>query len=557
MTSPGGGAGRDADRARRRRSLSPITRRILAVNILALAVLVIGLLYVGRYRQGLIATEVAALSMQAELFAAALGEAAVGAGASARQNLMGEPARQIVRRLAAAVQVRARLVSVDGDLLADSRRLLGPGGAVEVEELPPPAADWGLTRDLLGLIDRMVRALWERRGAAESGQQGGLGIGQYGETLGALGGEAGHRLRAGADGQPMLSIAVPVQRYKRVLGALVLTRDMRKIDEAVFQVRLDILKVFGFALSVTILLSIYLAGTIARPIRLLAQAADRVRHGQSRSYGLPDFASRNDEIGDLAGALGEMTEALWRRVDEIESFAADVAHEIKNPLTSLRSAVETASRVSDADQQRKLMAIIKEDVDRLDRLISDISNASRLDAELSRGEMARLDLGALVESVVDLQEATRKDGAARLALPGGRPGPLIVLGMEDRLVQVLGNLIANAVSFSPPGGTINLGIHRDGARIVLSVEDEGPGIAPGKEAEIFERFYHDRPEAEKFGIHSGLGLSISRQIVEAHGGEIRAENRLHGDGRVGGARFLVSLPAVEGAVDTQRPTSES
>ena len=555
MREPGGEAERDAERAWRRRSVSPITRRILAVNILALAVLVIGLLYVGRYRQGLIASEVAALGAQAELFAAALGEAAVG-GTTASQTLKGKPASQIVRRLAATVRVRAQLIGTDHRVLADSRRLLGPGGAVEVEELPPPEADPGLARGFLGLIDRMFGAINEGRGP-DPGPDAGPGVGGYDETRRALGGEAGHRLRKPAGGPAVLSVAVPVQRYKRVLGALVLTRDTRKIDEAVFQVRLDILKVFGVALGVTVLLSIYLAGTIARPMRRLAEAADRVRHGHSRAYGLPQLAGRKDEIGDLAGALEEMTEALWRRMDAIESFAADVAHEIKNPLTSLRSAVETAARVEDADQQRKLMAIIKQDVDRLDRLISDISNASRLDAELSRGEMAPLDLGQLLTRVVDLHQATRKEAAPRLALAGTDPGPFMVRGMEDRLVQVITNLIANALSFSPADGSIDLTIRRSDGWILLSVEDQGPGIAPGKEKEIFERFYHDRPESEKFGIHSGLGLSISRQIVETHGGEIRAENRPGGDHRPAGARFLISLPAHDGAADTEGPASEA
>ena len=368
-------------------------------------------------------------------------------------------------------------------------------------------------------------------------------VGGLDETRRALAGETGFVLRGGQGGLSELSVAVPVQRYKRVLGALVLTRDTRKIDEAVYQVRLDILKMFGIALGVTVLLSIYLAGTIARPMRLLVQAADRVRHGHSRSYTLPDFRARKDEIGDLAGALSEMTEALWRRMDGIESFAADVAHEIKNPLTSLRSAVETAARVDDPDQQRKLMAIIKQDVDRLDRLISDISNASRLDAELSRGEFAPVDLGMILQRVADLHQATRKDGDPEITFSGARPGSFMAEGMEDRLVQVLGNLTGNGVSFSPPGGKIALSIQKQGDMIRICVEDDGPGITPGKEAEIFQRFYQDRPEAEKFGTHSGLGLSISGQIIEAHDGEIQAENRIGDTGQIAGARFLISLPA--------------
>ncbi|MDP6173666.1 MAG: stimulus-sensing domain-containing protein, partial [Rhodospirillales bacterium] len=282
--------GLSEDEGGRRRSLSPITRRILAVNILALAVLVIGLLYVGRYRQGLIASEVAALGAQAELFAAALGEAAVGAG----QDLKGDPARPIVRRLAATAQVRARLIGAGGGLLADSRRMRGPGGAVDVEELPPPAAQQGLTRGFLGFFDKMFRFLRGQPMDGPPSGDAGREVGGLDETRRALAGETGFVLRGGQGGLSELSVAVPVQRYKRVLGALVLTRDTRKIDEAVYQVRLDILKMFGIALGVTVLLSIYLAGTIARPMRLLVQAADRVRHGHSRSYTLPDFRARKD-----------------------------------------------------------------------------------------------------------------------------------------------------------------------------------------------------------------------------------------------------------------------
>jgi two-component system sensor histidine kinase ChvG len=287
----------------------------------------------------------------------------------------------------------------------------------------------------------------------------------------------------------------------------------------------------------------YLAGTIARPIRRLAAAAERVRRDHGRHETIPDFAGRNDEIGDLAESLREMTQALWLRMDAIERFAADVAHEIKNPLTSLRSAVETTVRLRDPEQQRKLLAIIKEDVSRLDRLISDISDASRLDAELSRAEAEPIDLGAMLGTLVNMYEATAKGGPAiRLTLPA-EGEPLVVNGIEGRLAQVFRNLLANAVSFSPSGGVIAISAARDDGWIAVDIEDDGPGIPAGKEQAIFERFYSERPESEKFGTHSGLGLSISRQIVEAHGGLITAANRPRPDGGVAGARFTVRLPA--------------
>jgi two-component system sensor histidine kinase ChvG len=348
-------------------------------------------------------------------------------------------------------------------------------------------------------------------------------------------------------GMLLLSVAVPVQRYKQVLGAVLLSSDSTEIDQAIRSVRFEILKVFVIALGVTVLLSIYLAGTIARPIRRLAAAAERVRRGHGRHVLIPDFTRRGDEIGDLSGAFREMTNALWARMDAIEHFAADVAHEIKNPLTSLRSAVETAARVDDPHKQRRLLAVVLEDVQRLDRLITDISDASRLDAELSRLEFEPVMIGRMLGTLVDIYRSTAAERAPQLTLSlggaaGTAAGDLVVPGIESRLVQVFRNLIANAISFSPPGAVIHIAAQRQDDAVTVVIDDEGPGIPSGKLGAIFERFYTERPAGEKFGTHSGLGLSISKQIVEAHRGSIRAENRLGSDGRVIGARFVVRLP---------------
>ncbi len=231
-----------------------------------------------------------------------------------------------------------------------------------------------------------------------------------------------------------------------------LSRDGQHVRSALHDVRLDILKVVAVALSITIALSLYLASTIARPIRLLAIAAERIRHDRGRKETIPLLTDRSDEIGDLAISLKEMTEALWLRMDAIERFAADVAHEIKNPLTSLRSAVETAGRIEDPARRAKLMAIILDDVARLDRLISDISNASRLDAELSRTEFETVDLAGVLGAIVDMWKAAGREEDAEISLEIISNGGLEAVGIEDRLVQVFRNLIANANTFSPPGG---------------------------------------------------------------------------------------------------------
>ena len=365
----------------------------------------------------------------------------------------------------------------------------------------------------------------------------------YVEVGGALAGDSPGMVRVDRQGRLVLSVAVPVQRYRQVLGALMLSKDGAEVDEAVDDRRRDILIVCGLALAVTVLLSFYLAGTIARPVRRLAEAADMVRYGKGRQFEIPDFRGRGDEIGDLSDALRSMTEALWARLDAIEAFAADVAHEIKNPLTSLRSAVETVARVEDPEQQRRLMSIILDDVHRLDRLISDISDASRLDAELSRAETESVDIGELLKALVSLHATVDGEEKPRILLDLLDHQDLRVPGLEGRLGQVLRNLIANAVTFSPPGGTIRLAAHRQGQEIEISVCDEGPGIPAGKLEAVFERFYSERPAGEKFGLHSGLGLSISKQIIEAHGGTIEAENRADSSGRVLGACFVVTLPA--------------
>jgi two-component system sensor histidine kinase ChvG len=545
---------RNGDRApprRYRRTFSPLTLRILAVNVLALAILVGGLLYLGRYQDRLIESELEALETEARIFAGAIGEAAVTRGGDESNELSHDLARQMVRRLVETTDTRTRLFDYSGTLVADSRVLIGPGGVVQIEELPPPVQGGPLTRLAIDLFDEIVNALPSREKFPVFREHPVQVADHYDDVVRALSGELSASVWTTPDHGMLLTVAVPVQRFKQVLGAVMLSRGGAQIDAAIRSVRLDILKVFAVALGVTVLLSFYLAGTIARPIRKLAVAADHVRRGHGRHHEIPDFSRRGDEIGDLSGALRDMTAALWLRMDAIESFAADVAHEIKNPLTSLRSAVETVARVRDPDQQRRLMSIIEDDIQRMDRLISDISNASRLDAELSRAEVEPVDIGRMLRMLTDIHEATAAERSAphiRLELPLG--ADLTVPGLEGRLVQVFQNIIANALSFSPPGGTVTVRAGSSGDTVEVTVTDDGPGIPEAKLAAIFDRFYTERPAGEKFGTHSGLGLSISKQIVDAHGGEIFARNRRAEGEAVGeevrGAIFTIRLPRHRG-----------
>jgi two-component system sensor histidine kinase ChvG len=518
--------------ARRRRRLSRLTRPILAVNMLALGLLGLGLLYLGEYQRSLVTAELDALKTQGQVFAAALGEGAVIDSLGEGEQLLPALGRQMMQRLVEPTHTRARLFDAEGKLIADSRVLRGPNGVVTIRELPPPGEGGWAYRVVTGIYDWL--AAWlpgERRypAYAEPVEQSAA---DYEEVGKALRGDVADAVRSDREsGGLVLSAAVPVQRYKQVLGAVLLSSDSTDIDKAVRSVRFEILKIFLISLGVTVLLSIYLAGTIARPIRRLAAAAERVRRFHGRQVLIPDFSRRGDEIGDLSASFREMTGALWARMDAIERFAADVAHEIKNPLTSLRSAVETAARVDDPQQQRKLLAVVLEDVQRLDRLITDISDASRLDAELSRVELEPVLVGRMLEALTDLHQATAGDDM-----------PKLVLTLPGALVQVFRNLIANAISFSPPSAPIRIAAERQADDVIVTIEDEGPGLPDGKLEAIFERFYSERPASEKFGTHSGLGLSISKQIVEAHRGSIRAENRRDVDGSTLGARFIVRLP---------------
>jgi two-component system sensor histidine kinase ChvG len=550
---------RSAAQDGKRPQFSPIVLRILAVNVMALAILVGSLLYLGRYQDRIVATELDSLLLQSRIIASAVAEGAVVIDAEDRNVLSPLLARLMVRRLAETTDIRTRLFDTEDTLLADSRMLLRNGkGKPQIERLPSlhEKRSWS-ERAVSGVFD-FLDVIHERHEYPQYQEQESTRGNSYDVVTRAAKGEMATQVWRAPEGGLTLAAAVPVQHYKQVLGAVMMSRSDDNIDKAITTVRIDILKIFGITLMITVLLSLYLARAIARPIRLLALAAEGLRHGQMQIVGLagtakllhpdaiPDLTGRKDEIGDLSGALRDLTAALAQRIGAIENFAADVAHEIKNPLTSLRSAVETTERVTDPAARMKLMAVIRDDVDRLDRLISDISNASRLDAELSRDEAVPIDIGRTLAVLIDLyrHEAHEEASSAEVVLIPLKER-LTVVGVEMRLAQVLQNLIDNALSFSPAEGKVTLSAKRDGRFVLVLVEDDGPGIPDNKLAAIFDRFYSERPRAEKFGTHSGLGLSISKQIVEAHRGTIRAENRRNAEGAIIGARFIVQLPSAE------------
>src|SRR5262249_35460660 len=407
----------------------------------------------------------------------------------------------------------------DGTLILDSRNLYGRGDVLRFD-LPPPNAEKP------GLFERAYIGLrkWLSRGDLppyrELGPENGRG---YPEVIQALNGQKASVVSMNNRGEVIVSVAVPVQRFRTVRGALLLSTQGGDIDQIIEAERWAILKVAGVAAGVVLVLSMLLAATIAVPIRRLAEAAERVRRRIKSRVEIPDYTRRRDEIGHLSGTLRAMTDALYSRLEAIESFAADVAHELKNPLTSLRSAVETLPLAKTDESRNRLLTVIKHDVKRLDRLISDISDASRLDAEMQRHEANPIDLRKLLTTVVGVANERHDDGVTvELKFEGGRPGAFTVLGHDSRLGQVIDNLIDNARSFSPSGGTVRVTGRRLRTEVEVTIDDDGPGVPAEATEKIFERFYTHRPDQD-FGQNSGLGLSISKHIVEAHDGRIWTE----------------------------------
>lgn len=524
-----------------------LTRRIVGLNLIGLGLLVVGVLLLNDFRGKLIELRTASLETQGKIIAIAIAESA--ATAPGMSALDPDQALGVLLRLSEPVKVRAQIFDRGGRLMRDTALIARRGGGA-IEVLPDDALEGGdAILAWLGQAMRAMRATFFTNGPSRDTLGG---VAQAQEVFAALGGAVARGERVNERGELIVSVSIPITRLRAVMGVLVLSTQGGDIDAIVESERMSILQVFLVALATSIVLSVLLANAIARPLRRLAAAAEASERGGggadddapmgSGRVDIPDFTRRNDEIGDLSGALKRMTSSLYTRIEATEAFAADVAHEIKNPLTSLRSAVETMRLARDDNAKERLLAVIEHDVARLDRLVTDISNASRLDAELVREARETFDLRALLAQLVEYnQERAAKRGATMIAnLP---EAPMPILGIEGQLAQVFVNLIENAASFSPEGGRIRISAAwRDEGGVVVRVEDDGPGIPDENLGSVFQRFYSERPDGEGFGDHSGLGLSISRQILHAHGGEIRAENIGPAGAARRGARFVVELP---------------
>jgi two-component system sensor histidine kinase ChvG len=508
---------------------SRLGRLIIGLNVLALAVLLGGALVLNELRSGLINARIDSLTTQGELIANVIDLAAtVG---DPEPQLEAAQASDILQGLFIPRSQRARLFDADGNQLADSYVV---ADRVESRALPPAhrpgQPGFGLPTGDPDAKPKAVEAAREAL-AAEIAQA----------RLGAP--VAG--TRRAENGERVVSVSIPIQHVRAVLG--VLTLEAGDVDQIISAERKALLPFALIAVATTLISSFLLNRLIAQPVLRMARAADRVRLDGARAISLPDISGRKDELGDLSRALEEMTDSMSERMDAIERFAADVAHEIKNPLTSIRSAIETLDLVTDPAARARLLAILQQDVSRLDRLVTDISNASRLDAELSREAPRSFELNLLLLEVVHLYEALLRPGEApgsvRVSFDNKAASQAArVMARETPMGQVFRNLIDNARSFSAADGEVRVTLARDHGRLIVTVDDDGPGIPPENLETIFERFYTSRPKGKAFGGNSGLGLSIARQIVEAHGGVMRAENRQDAAGRVIGARFRVDLP---------------
>ncbi|WP_395394610.1 stimulus-sensing domain-containing protein [Novosphingobium sp. BL-8A] len=506
-----------------------LTARILAVNVIALALLAGSLFYLDSYRRELLDERYRLAASQAEIVAHAL------------YATRADQRRELIGRIGSSEALRLRLFDAHGKLVADSFKLAPPSYTL----IDPASEPW--LQDAARALDRSMDFVLGSPPVPPYHDNPDSDARAWPEIAAALASgrtEVSHE--AAPDRTPVIIAATPVGKNG---DALLVTRNARDITENVRMARQTLAIIVGGALGVSILLSLFLARTIVEPLRKLVRATVRVRLGRDRSVVVPRLPDRRDEIGLLARAVSDMSGALRQRIDAVESFAADVAHELKNPLTSLRSALESLDRVEDPGLRRQLIGIAKDDVRRIDFLVTEIADASRIDAELSRTTFEPVDMLRLVRALVAEREQRGVNGncpveiveAAGTDVHG--PGQLIVPGDAGRLERVLQNLLDNAISFSPGGAPIEVSLAREGQRVVIGVSDHGPGIPEAARERIFERFHSLRPSGEEFGKHSGLGLAIARTIVEAHFGKLRATDRTDGEH---GARLVFSLPAWQG-----------
>jgi len=517
---------------------SRLTQLILAANLIGLTILVFGALAMNRFEEGLIQGKVDNLNSLAATITTVMGERATGTGQISTLDIANT--KQVLRGVNVPESWRVRVHDRAGRVVADTQQLddrivVGTLDPIQISEDGKPTP---LDIDDQGIGSRLISAThnlpW-RKAKRER-----LRRDLKADIRSALQGNPVSGARYDADDTLIVMATQPVTRVQQVLGTV--TVESRDVSGIVSAERRALAPIIGLAVFAALLSSFALILFITVPMRKLARAADRVARNPQDFETIPDLSHRRDEIGDLSVVMRDMTRGLYSRVDDIANFAADVAHEIKNPLTSLRSASETL-RVAQTDADRnKLIDIITQDVVRMNRLITDISDASKVDANLARDTAQTLDVAEIVSNIVLFYEQTKSGPGADVLDGTALTDPVFIRAFETPFAQVLRNLIDNALTFSPVDGIVKIKAEADDDTVTISVMDQGPGIPPSNLETVFDRFYTQRPEGAKFGSHSGLGLAICRQIVTTHKGSIRAENRIDETGAIIGARFTVTVP---------------
>lgn len=525
---------------------SRLARVIFMSNLIGLMILISGTLAFNQYTRELVNARIENLYSQAGLITSVMGDTATGFGASAQLDV--ERARNIMSQIDLPDGWRARLHNVDRVLLADSQSL---DTTISVDALDPIETGTNLPSQTLNVFTHANEILsatmhnlpWRkvRRDRLRRNLTSDLRV--------ALGGEPIGGERYNDDDDLIVTVSVPVRRVQQVLG--VVTLESADVEGIIASERRALTPFIGLAIVAALLSSIALTFSLALPLRQLSRAAETVARSHTKRGDIPDFSKRGDEIGDLSVVLRDMTQALYSRIDDIANFAADVAHEIKNPLTSLRSASDTLRHAKTEQQREKLIEIIQNDVGRMDRLISDISRASKVDASLARETAETVSVDTILGNITEFYQQTRSGEGADVVYdtPAAfKIEPIFIRAFETPFAQVLRNLIDNALTFSPVDGMVRLHAYselKDNLKhVIITVEDDGPGVPPDNLETIFERFYTERPKGAQFGSHSGLGLAICRQIITAHKGTIWAENRAEGE-QARGARFVISMPTAE------------
>jgi two-component system sensor histidine kinase ChvG len=541
-----------------------LRRRILLANLVGLAGLLFAMLYLSLHHGWLLDAKVDVVKTVSRITSEAIAYRAINERAIFDPNRIPDKtapwaqrddafaalelpidphqAAMVLRKLVGPASLKARIYSAKGTLILNSETLFSddPQSSTGADNSPAPRLRNFWTRLNYWVINKELKVY------RELGTANGF---LYPEVrIAAQRGVETPILLLNKRGQQIVSMAEPIKRGNKILGVLLVSTKPGDIDDVLWDERWLILQIAAMALLVSIGSSLVLERTVAGPMRRLSDAAYHVTQNISARQELPDLTARRDEVGQTSRAFAAMTNALYRRIEASEKFAADVAHELKNPLAAARSTAEALTYAKSESSREELVQEIQSELKRLNRLINDISSTSRLDAELARQHMQPIDIRTVLEAIQGLFADMLIDDSRKIDLVIA-PGPSTayrVRGNDGRLGQVFTNLIDNALSFSPEGGTVNVRMQPNGAKVAITIEDEGPGIPPDKLGQIFDRFYSDRPQTDhKRGKNSGLGLSISREIVCSHNGEIFAENRpQNGSASQQGAKFTVYLPLI-------------